>query len=71
MQGVGGASDFPRVYALAEKLGLLEEGAVPEHAKDPVAEQKWAEQVAWSIAEVPLRRLSEVALRGLLERGQG
>jgi len=51
VQGVGGLSDYPRVYGIAEKLGLLEEGAVPEHAKDPVAEQKWAEKVAWEIAE--------------------
>merc|ERR550514_1912725 len=51
VQGVGGLSDFPRVYGIAEKLGLLEEGAVPEHAADPAAEKVWAEKVAWSIAE--------------------
>lgn len=51
VQGVGGTSDYPRVYGIAEKLGLLEEGNVPAQATDPAKEEAWAAQVAWDIAE--------------------
>ena len=37
----GGKSDYERVFGLAEKLGLLREGAVPDHPSDPVAEQNY------------------------------